>query len=118
VFLEEWIWIFWMGQKRYLWGQVISFRSIGESFVPIRVCEFCRSVYVNADSCPGCGARQFQINGSLDEAGTQYVLDVAPRVVIANQMSFYSEFDGLNYMLKGDFKMWCHLEGLHARGVQ
>jgi hypothetical protein len=37
--------------------------------------------------------------------------------IIDNRMSFYMSFDG-EQEITSPFKMWCHLEGLHARGVQ
>lgn len=118
-FLESYMFRFWMGQKMYSSAVLISLPTVTTPLAPIRICEYCRSVYANQSECPRCGATDFTLS-SLGESdnGLQYVMDLNVNLVIANQMSFHLDFDGPNYTFLRNFKMWCHLEGLHARGVQ
>ncbi len=118
---ENCMWRFWLGQKRYLWAVLVSLPSVHQPTAPIRICTYCSGVYVMSMACPGCGAREFTLStlpGEPVAGGRQFALDVNPHVVIGNQMNFYADFDGNPYIVEGPFKMWCHLEGLHARGTQ
>lgn len=120
-FLEEHMWEFWVGMKLRLSGSVLSFLSISRDHAhsPIRRCEFCDSVYANQAHCPGCGASQFSLVGyPAGEAGSQYILNVDPHILILYGSRFYAQFQGPVYTFHRDFKLWCHLEGLHAYGVQ
>ncbi len=90
---------------------------------PFRICDFCKSVYVGDRTCPGCGARQFCITSVGDDKpasiGLQFVLDLSVNIIIHNQMSFHVQMDASHIItLRSPLKLWVHLEGLHARGVQ
>lgn len=120
-FAEMATWSLWLGYKYYLRSTIMSMRPVDNMLAPFRTCEFCRSVYVQDVRCPGCGANSFSLIASdaiRDNAGRQFLMDLPINVVIDNQMSFYVDFDFHSYTVKDDFKLWCHLEGLHARGIQ
>lgn len=116
---EEIMWGFWLGAKRQYGGLIISLPSITRPIAPIKICEYCKAVYANQELCPGCGARHFTLT-SMDEysdEGRQFVLELSISTVILNQMNFRMLFNG-QYTFEHKFKMWVHLEGLHARGIQ
>lgn len=117
---EQSLFRLWIGQKTYLWSVLISMPAVHQPIAPFRVCSFCAGVFVNQTQCPGCGAKDFQLTnlGDPQLTGRQFAMDVFPRVVINNQVSFFMTFDCESYTVENKFKMWCHLEGLHARGVQ
>jgi hypothetical protein len=117
---ERLLWRFWLGQKYYLWSILVSMPAVHQPIAPFRVCSFCAGVYVQSTQCPGCGAKDFTLSslGDPQLSGRQFALDVYPHVVINNQMSFYMSFECETYRVENKFKMWCHLEGLHAREVQ
>lgn len=117
---EQSLFRLWIGQKYYIWSVLISMPAMHQPIAPFRICSFCAGVFVNQTQCPGCGAKDFQLAnlGDPQLTGRQFAMDVYPRLVIGNQTTFYMTFDCQPYRVKNRFKMWCHLEGLHARGVQ
>jgi hypothetical protein len=118
-FAEAATFTFWMGQKRYLWSPIISLQTLGTPLAPVRICDFCRAVYCGDITCPGCGARQFQLSSlGEEEAGRRFYLD-CERLIILDRITFKICLElSAPYIFQNYFKMWCHLEGLHARGVQ
>ena len=118
--LERLTWTVWIGQKRYLWAVAISMPTANNIPAPVRACTFCRRVYVGCDECPGCGATSFTLPvPELDQGGKRFYMDLIWPVDILNQMSFFATLElGTPHTLWKDFKMWFHLEGLHARGTQ
>lgn len=110
-----------LGQKIYQRCHMIAMQQTEGGRAPFRVCEYCRAVYVSSVTCPGCGAREFQISESVGEpapiVGKQFYLDITPLTIVC-QMSFYVGFDCQPFTLHHNVKLWCHFEGLHARGVQ
>lgn len=116
--LESHTYMFWMGQKMYARAVMITLPTTTIPVAPIRVCEYCRSVYANQEVCPRCGATHFSLSSLGESNGTQYVMELGINLVLANQMSFHLNFDGPDYVFRERFKMWCHFEGLHARGIQ
>jgi hypothetical protein len=120
-FAEMSVWSLWLGQKYYLRSTIMSMRPVDSMLAPFRTCEFCRSVYVQNIRCPGCGANSFSLVASdaiRDNAGRQFIMDLSQNIVIENGSDFYVDFDFPEYTLKHTLKLWCHFEGLHARGVQ
>jgi hypothetical protein len=109
---------FWLGCKYYLWSPIGHMTTTKEPMSPIRICDFCKSVYVEQLQCPGCGARSFKLT-SLGEPGQQFSMEVNPEIVIVNQISFYATLEtNRPIKFKKPLKVWFHLEGLHARGGQ
>lgn len=110
-------WQFFVGQKYYLWSIIGHMATSKEPISPIRICDFCRSVFVEQSQCPGCGARSFKLT-TLGDAGQQFMMDVKPEIVLANQISFYVVLRSSRPIrFRNDLKIWFHCEGLHARGV-
>lgn len=117
-FAENTVWSFWLGHIRYLQNSIGSLQTVGESIAPIKICDFCTSVFVGEQSCPGCGARQFQFSQPM-VAGRRFYLDLTVNIVIAQQMSFWVQLETFSRVqVSKPFRVWCHLEGLHAWGVQ
>lgn len=119
---ERGVWSLWLGQKYMVRSMLIHMQTHNCS-APFRTCEFCKSIYVNDRTCPSCGASQFTISGADGELaglGRQFYMDLSINVIIDNQQSFYVSFDCTPHhtFMAGGVKFWCHLEGLHARGVQ
>jgi hypothetical protein len=122
----------WIGQKNYQRHVLNSLQQRTEPGSPFRICEYCHGVYVDSERCPGCGAMEFRLPGVGNECATGYsfFIDLPYPIVIANQWSFYVNFAiGVNtaipagaasnvITLKHRLKLWCHLIGLYARGVQ
>lgn len=112
---------FWIGQRLYIRAAVVTLPAMQQNqSAPIRICGYCTGVYANSATCPNCGASCFSLS-HVDgtQIGRQLVIDVAPRLVIANCISFYARFEMERYAVIGErFKVWCHLEGLHVTGVQ
>jgi hypothetical protein len=118
---ERTVWEFHMGNKRYLGSPMISLQTADLPAAPIRICAYCRSVYANEISCPGCGAREFSLSAIGGEAGRAFYLDIgtdSPGIVIENEIYFKVQFQGEPYRVSSPLKMWCHFEGLHARGIR
>lgn len=115
-------WSLWIGRKFYARSLIIAMRPFDNMIAPIRICNFCRAVYVREESCPGCGAREFKLTdiaGTIDSAGKQFLMDLNNPLVIESNMHFHLSFEsGFSYVVKNPLRLWCHLEGLHARGVQ
>lgn len=127
-FAEHYTFRFVIGQKMYASAPLISLQTLGEPLAPIRICDFCRSVYCGDITCPGCGARQFSLSSlgadSPEGAGRRFYLDVQP-LRIETQMYFYLELEAaqeltLYSQARGGrgIKLWAHLEGMHEREVQ
>jgi hypothetical protein len=115
---EGFTWIFGMGRKRYLNSPIISLQTVDLPKAPIRICDYCRAVYV-AEHCPGCGARQFTLSSlGGGEAGRAFAMDVGITLVIEHEITFWVRFAGREHTLRAPLKLWCHFEGLHARGIQ
>jgi hypothetical protein len=111
-----------LGQKYYLRSPIITLQTTNAPLAPIRHCTYCRAVYVMQEQCPGCGAQEFLLDASGEfEVGRCFFLDLAPEesIVIVNQMSFrvFLDTNAWGYTLKAKLRLWCHLEGLHMRGV-
>lgn len=119
---ERLVWRLNIGKRYYLRQLIIAMRPFDNMVAPFRVCDFCRAVYVQSPTCPGCGARSFNlvssIGGTIDSAGKQFLMELSQPIVIYNQVDFHVDFEHFQYQPKHYVKMWCHLEGLHARGVQ
>jgi len=119
---EDCYFTLWMGQKMYLRMLLIHMDTRNNvTIAPFRVCDFCRTLYVNALTCPGCGASQFSLMdaGEGEMTGRQFLTTLSIPICILNQMSFYVQLEGhTGYVLQYPLKLWCHFEGLHARGVQ
>lgn len=118
-------WGLWLGQKKYLGGVIIALQTVKNVIAPIRICDFCHSVYCGDRTCPGCGARQFTISslGGDTDTGMQFFLDLTVEISILSQQTFWVQFDHFNPITltsaeRGGrgLKLWCHLEGLHVRG--
>lgn len=117
--LESFMFRFWLGCRYYVSITIISLPTVLMPVAPIRICEYCQSVYANTDRCPHCGATHFKLSSIGGESGgTQYILDLDVPLQLVNQMSFYGTLEGNQYTFQQNFKMWVHLEGLHVRGVQ
>lgn len=117
--LESFMFRFWLGCKYYVSITIISLPTVLMPVAPIRICEYCQSVYANTDRCPHCGATHFKLSSLGGESGgTQYILDLGVPLQLLNQVSFYGTLEGNQYTFQQNFKMWVHLEGLHARGKQ
>ena len=118
---EDAVWFLWLGQKHYLHTQMISMQTTGEK-APIKTCSFCRGVYVNSPSCRNCGASEFKLNdvGEVEELGRVFYLDLheTEELHIAQGLTFWVGFQCQEIMMRERMKMWCHLEGKIARGVQ
>lgn len=122
-FAERAVWSLWIGQKRYAHAVLISLpTTVQNVMAPIRICSFCQSVYCGDRACTQCGATQFTL-GKWDlgqaEVGRQFILELLQELPILCQQTFRAEIECRPmYTLDGPLRMWCHLEGLHARGVQ
>lgn len=116
---ENFCFEFWIGKKSYIRAPIISMRPhTGKA--PIWVCGYCATVYANQANCPNCGAGSTRIytrDGEEVFLGKQFVLDVDPALLIANQMSFFAQLQGYRFTVVGQTRIWCSLEGLHARGL-
>lgn len=115
--LENAAFCLYLGQKQFASSPLIALHAVNASPAPIRICAFCKSVYAGAIFCVGCGAREVQFVELCDEQGVTFAYD-ANRLVIANQIQFFVQFEMDSIVMKSDFSLWCHLEGWHARGVQ
>src|SRR5882762_5359383 len=84
---ESFTWSLWLGMKRYLGSPLISLQTIDyPTHAPIRICDYCQSVYACNNRCPGCGAQQFTLStvGSV-ETGRGFMLDIGRnQLVIEN----------------------------------
>lgn len=119
---ESAVYRFILGQKIYLTSHLISLnQAAAEVAAPFHRCDFCHSLFVQRTECPGCGARQFTLTtlGSSAEVGRQFYQDIAYPLWIGEQEDFYMGFEeSAAPPLSGPVKMWVHLEGDHARGIQ
>jgi hypothetical protein len=122
--LQQWmdhiVFRFWLGHKHYVWSPIGHMQTVKQPGNPIKICDFCQSVYVESVQCPGCGANSFKLStfGSA-EAGQQFFMDVYPEILIMNQTSFYVSVESrYPIIFNSKVRVWCHLEGFHARGVQ
>ncbi len=117
---EQFVWSFWMGRKRYLGSPIISLQMAELPAAPIRICDYCRSVWCNNSTCPGCGARQFHLSTLAGEAsGTCFVMDLGKNTLVIEQGIYFGiTFEGEPHTVSAPLTLWCHFEGLHARGVQ
>ena len=110
-----------LGQKIYARSILIQMHQFSGAVAPFRICDYCRAIYVNDHKCPGCGAPHFSLSTLGDEVATnrQFVMEIDPYIHILSQMQFYVELiSAYPISLKSQVRMWCHFEGLHARGVQ
>lgn len=119
---EQTYWALWIGCKYYLSGVLISMPTVQPMPAPLHICGFCAGVFANSTQCPGCGARSWSLahfdGGDGRGAGQQFALDVKPNIVLSSRASFRLTLSSPAYTIKHPgFKLWCHLEGLHARGV-
>jgi hypothetical protein len=119
-FAEAVVWTLWLGHKYVARNNIISLQTAPNILAPIRTCEWCRSVYAGDISCPGCGARQFSIQGLPDgpPAGRRFFLEFLMPVRILNQITFWVDLAAPGFRPAAALELWCHLEGLHATGVQ
>ena len=74
-------------------------------------------------TCPHCAKPIFDISNpeyplKESEIGLSFVYKCDPRLVIANQQSFWMGLEFTPFTVTGErLSMWCFLEGLYARGV-
>lgn len=122
---ENACWFFRLGRKYYSSGVMLSMQQSKNTIDPIRTCSYCAAVYVNHESCPGCGSREFRLPDIEGEPGViaggrQFYLELPDSMahIIQYQQQFNMTFDLHDYTVLGRFKLWCHLEGKIARGVQ
>ena len=120
--VEAQVWRLHLGRKMYLGSPMISLQQTELTKAPIRICEYCRAVYVQESSCPGCGARDFQLSsvGGGMMSGLAFYMDLpkGSELPIENEEYFYVNFSGESYTVRNRLKMWCHFEGLHARPIR
>lgn len=118
--VEGFVWRLWLQSKWYLSSPLISLQMIGLPKAPIRICKYCHSVWVQDKECPGCGAREFRFSDTGEEVGKGFVMELGKgnELVILQGMSFHVDFQGNDFRVRSKVKMWCHFEGLLARGVQ
>lgn len=115
---ESVVWSLFVGNKSYLRSPIIALQTAKQPKAPIRICSYCHAVYACDSICPGCGARDWYMLQHGEEFGLQFFMDVQPEITLPPQMYFKVSFECQPYQLKGRFRMWCHFEGLHARGIQ
>lgn len=117
---ENCVFRFDIGYKYYLQCPIGLLPCQRREFQPLRVCGKCRTIYLGDSDCPSCGTglRLLPLPGNK-EIGRQFFLDLLINLVIDNQATFYASIvANKTIKLEGKVRMWCHLEGLHARGVQ
>jgi len=116
---ENYVLKFWLQQKFFVNVPILHMLSTKDPLNPIKICEFCRSVFVMESRCPSCGAMQFTLTG-MGEPGQQYVIDITQELNIVCQQYFQVTLESITcYTIKGDyFKLWVHLEGNEQIGVQ
>lgn len=120
VIAENCLFSFGLGYKYYIRCLINLLPCQRREFEPLRLCGKCRTLYMGDGNCPSCGSglRPLPLPGGT-EIGRQFFLDLLINIVIANQADFRVELiTEKEIKLKGPVKMWCHLEGLHAKGVQ
>jgi hypothetical protein len=122
---ESFVWEFWAGCKKYHTSPIISLQTVDLGKAPIRICQYCTSVYVQAMQCPGCGSRDFaltDLGGESIGRSRGFVMDLGPEpergMHILQGQQFHVELHGDGYECRQRAKLWCHFEGLLARGVQ
>jgi len=67
---ESVVWHLWLGNKYFQRCHMIAMQQTECGRAPFRVCDYCHAVYVSHPTCPGCGAREFQIAESVGEPVT------------------------------------------------
>jgi len=106
--------------KCFASSPICHMRSVKEPLSPIRICDFCRAVFVEQLQCPGCGARSFRLStlGEFD-TGQQFVLDLEPKKYIPPLTDFYVRLQirrGTKF--KRPLRIWCTFEGFEDLPVQ
>lgn len=112
-FTEECVFEFIIGRKFYL-------RCPLGLLVTDHRCPKCEQIYFGNGGCPKCDDAQYRwaVSSGINP-GRQYVMDLDINLIIDNQATFYVDLhcdDSIT--IKKPMRLWCHMEGLHARGVQ
>lgn len=122
---EGFVWESWLGQKVYHSSPIISLQTMDLGKSPIRICQYCTCVYVQSMQCPGCGSRLFHLTDLGGESvgrSRGFVLDLGNKpdqgLHILQGQSFHVQLRGDGYECRKRAKMWCHFEGMLARGIQ
>lgn len=108
-----------VADKCFASSPICHMRTLKEPLSPIRICEFCRSVFVEAMQCPGCGARSFKLS-SLSECdpGQQFVMDLESKY-IPPCTDFRIELRTRPTMaFRAPVRLWCHFEGFEDLPVE
>jgi hypothetical protein len=116
---ESLVFQFYVGDKRFDSALLCHMQTVKEPLSPIRICDFCKSVYVDCLQCPGCGARSFRLSslGEMD-SGQQFAMDITP-LYIPPLVRFYVDVlarPGLSF--RAPLTIWCTLEGREGLAVQ
>lgn len=114
----------WIGQKRYAQAVIITLPCVITPDAPLKVCDFCKSVFCNNSRCPNCGAQQFTLHTlgkehpeyHHDSGSHQFWLDLLIPLPIMQQQYFSVKLYG-DYTTSDTVRMWCHLEGILYRGI-
>ena len=117
---ENCVFSFEIGYKYYLRCVIGLLPCQRREFEPLRLCGKCRTLYMGDCDCPSCGSGLRPLPLPEDvEPGRQFFLNLLINLVIDNQASFRVRIHTAKTIkLKSSLRMWCHMEGLHARGVQ
>lgn len=112
---ENYVLRFRLDDRIFAHSPIISMRPFDHARAPVRICSYCRGVYVGI-GCNGCGAREatlLTINGEPETFGKQFLYEVVP-LYIAPLQQFGVELIHVyaNVRLQGGVRMWVNLEGV------
>jgi hypothetical protein len=117
--IENLMFQFYVGDKRFNSAVLCHMQTVKEPLSPIRICDFCKAVYVDCLQCPGCGARSFRLStlGEMD-SGQQFAMDLTP-MCIPPLTRFYVDFLARpDLSFRAPLTIWCILEGRDGLPVQ
>jgi hypothetical protein len=121
---ENYIFKLYVGQKIYWSSSLLVLQGSNNLQSPIKICDFCRSVFCNNSNCPNCGANHFKLHTIDKEAdftvGYRFSIDFPEelKIQLLNQQYFSMNMEGVeSYTLVDNLKFFIHFEGVKSLGV-
>jgi hypothetical protein len=117
--IDNFIFRFKVGDKYFASSPICHMQTVKVPLSPIRICDFCRAVFVERLECPGCGARSFKLSSLGDfDSGQQFVMDLEPKFIPPLTHFCVELLVAPNLHFKAPLRTWCTFEGFSYLPVQ